>query len=359
MLSLSVPFVLASASPRRRLLLRALGLSPLVRPTDADETWPPGAPPSVGAEAIAARNPNIISWQADLPFAWADPCARQLDINTTVAPWDNANMRAALSNIIDRNQIVAVAYEGTTEASSSMFVQYGGMQPYIDAIVEAGYGESPEANLEEAAALIEGEGWTLNGQGIYERDGETLTADVLVNNASTEYTRTVDVVVEQLRSAGIDAVARPVDNSTFWGQAAPTGDYDIAYGWLSCSSVNEPWASMNRYTTQFLAPVGEPAPGINNTGRWDGENAEAYSEIVAEMGSMELGDPALVDMVVEAYSYIDADTPIIPLVQASKLLPMNTTYWTGWPTTENNYNHPGFWWGSAHQIIHNLEKAGN
>ena len=55
MLSLSVPFVLASASPRRRLLLRALGLSPLVRPTDADETWPPGAPPSVGAEAIAAR----------------------------------------------------------------------------------------------------------------------------------------------------------------------------------------------------------------------------------------------------------------------------------------------------------------
>ncbi len=310
----------------------------------------------VAFEIIQANNPNVIAWENDLPYSWADPCPRQLDINTTIAPWDNANMREALSLIVDREEIVEFAYEGTTQPSSTMFVQYGSMSPFIDAVVEAGYGETPTADVEAAQALIEAEGWTLNGD-FYEKDGETLTLNVLVNNASTEYTNTVDVLVEQFVDAGIDAAARPVDNSTFWGAAAPTGDYEVAYGWLSCSSVNEPWASMNRYTTNFLAPVGEPAPGINNTGRWDSEAAEAYTAVVEEIGTLPLGDPAIVDLVVEAYSYIDAETPIIPLVQATKLLPYSTTFWTNWPTAENNFNHPAFWWNSAHQIIHNVEPA--
>ena len=39
------------------------------------------------------------------------------------------------------------------------------------------------------------------------------------------------------------------------------------------------------------------------------------------------------------------------------LLPFNTTYWTGWPTAENYYNHPSHWRNATHQIIHQLTKA--
>ena len=70
---------------------------------------------SVGTfEAIRAQNPDTIAWYADYPYAVADPCARQLEINTTVAPWDNANMRRAVAHIIDRTQIVNIAAEGAT-----------------------------------------------------------------------------------------------------------------------------------------------------------------------------------------------------------------------------------------------------
>ncbi|MEM1301171.1 MAG: ABC transporter substrate-binding protein, partial [Pseudomonadota bacterium] len=121
---------------------------------------------------------------------------------------------------------------------------------------------------------------------------------------------------------------------------------------------NEPWASMGRYTVKDVVPVGERSPGFNNTARWDGEGAEAYSAIVDEMANMPLGDPAIPGMVAEAYAHLDAGMPFIPLVQSFKLLPMNETYWTGWPTNDNYYNHPFFWWNHTHQIIHNLEKAG-
>jgi peptide/nickel transport system substrate-binding protein len=308
-------------------------------------------------EAILARNPNAVAWYADLPYAWADPCPRLLSFNTTVAPWDDPNMRKAVSLIIDRNQIINVAYEGTSTPSSTMFVQYGGMQPYIDAIVNAGMGVSPTADVAAGQALIEAAGWTMGGGGFYEKDGQTLAADILVNNSTAEYTRTVDVIVEQLRAAGIDATSQPLTDST-WQDQAMTGNFTAAYNWDACGSVNEPWNSMNRFTSRFVVPVGERSPGGNNWVRWNTEATAAYSEIVEQIGTLPLGDPQIVDLVVEAYQYIDAETPFIPLVQASKLVPFDTTYWTGWPTAENNFNHPATWWMSTHQIIHNLTKAG-
>lgn len=308
-------------------------------------------------EAIQARNPNAEAWVDGLPYAWADPCPRQLSFNTTVAPWDDPNMRKAVSHIINRNQIIAVAYEGTSEPSRSMFVQYGGMNPFIDAIVEAGYGINPDGDVEAGQALIEAAGWTMNN-GVYEKDGQPLVVDILVNNSSAEYTRTVDVIVEQLRAAGIDATSRPLAGGT-WDDSVSNGNFEAAYNWDACGSVNEPWNSMNRFTNHFVVPVGERTPGNNNYVRWNSEATAAYTDIVDQIGVMPLGDADIIPMVVEAYQYIDAETPFIPLVQASKLVPFDTTYWTGWPTAANNYNHPATWWNSTHQIIHNLTKAGN
>ncbi|MEM6728547.1 MAG: ABC transporter substrate-binding protein [Pseudomonadota bacterium] len=308
-------------------------------------------------EAIQAQNSNVIAWVDGFPFAAADPCARQLEINTTIAPWDNANMRKAVAAIIDRTQIVNVAYEGTTEASRTMFAQYGSMAPFIDAVVEAGFELPSRGDVEAGQALLEAEGWARDGD-YYMKDGETLSVDIHVNSASTEYTRTIDVVVEQLQRAGIDARAVPVENGVFWGEVLPFGAYEMSYSWLSCGSVNEPWASMGRYTVKDVVPVGERSPGFNNTARWDGSAAESYSAVVDQIAGKPLGDPEVPALVAEAYQYLDAEMPFIPLAQASKLIPFNTTHWTGWPTADNYYNHPFFWWGHTHQIIHNLEPAG-
>ena len=312
---------------------------------------------SVGTfEALQAQNPNVIAWYDDYPFAAADPCARQLEINTTLVPWDNANMRRAIADIIDRTQIVNIAVEGATTASQTMFVEYGSMAPFIDAVLEAGHGLSPRADVEAGQALLEAEGWVRDGN-YYEKDGERLAVAITVNSASTEYTRTIDIIVEQLQRAGIDARSVPVENGVFWGEVLPFGQYEMSYSWLSCGSVNEPWASMGRYTVADVVPVGERSPGFNNTARWDGPAAEVYSAIVDDIGNRSLGDPEIPGLVAEAYQYMAEEVPFIPLVQSAKLLPFNETYWTGWPTSENYYNHPFFWWNSGHQIIHNLSRA--
>jgi peptide/nickel transport system substrate-binding protein len=309
-------------------------------------------------EAIQARNPNVIAWYPELPYAWADPCPRQLSFNTTVAPWDDPNIRKAVNLIIDRTQIIDVAYEGTSTPSQTMFVQYGGMAPYIDAIVEAGMGLSATADVAAGQALIEAAGFTKNAAGFYERDGEELGAEILVNNSTAEYTRTVDVLVEQLRNAGINVTSAPLTGATM-DDSLNNGNFELAYNWDSCGSVNEPWNSMNRFTSHFVVPIGQRSPGSNNYVRWNTDATAQYTEIVDQIGSLPLGDPQIVDLVVEAYGHLYEEMPFIPLVQASKLVPFDTTYWTGWPTAENNYNHPATWWNSTHQIILNLRKAGS
>ena len=109
-------------------------------------------------EALKAQNPNVIAWYDDYPFAAADPCARQLEINTTIAPWDNANMRKAVATIIDRSQIVNVAVEGATTASRTMFAEYGSMAPFVDAVIEAGFELPAKGDVEAGQALIEAGG---------------------------------------------------------------------------------------------------------------------------------------------------------------------------------------------------------
>ncbi|MCA9836429.1 MAG: hypothetical protein KC422_05930, partial [Trueperaceae bacterium] len=282
---------------------------------------------------------------------------RQMSFNTDAAPWDDAALRNAVNLLIDRQQVIDVAYEGTTIPSQTMFVEYGGLMPYIDAITAAGMTLPLNADVEAGKALIEGAGWTMGSNGFYEKDGQTLAVEIQTHEAFIEKQRIAAVVVEQLRNAGIDASTRNVAGAT-WDDNKRNGNYSAVMDWDACGSINEPWNSMNRFTNRFYKPIGEPSPGTNNHVRWHGEDNDAYSAIVEQIGVLPLGDPAIEGMVVEAYRYLYDAMPFIPITQARKLVPFDTTYWTGWPTQENNYNHPATWWQSTHQIIHNLQPAG-
>jgi peptide/nickel transport system substrate-binding protein len=97
---------------------------------------------SIGTfEAMQAQNPNVIAWHDGYPYAWPDPCARQMEINTTVAPWDERRHAQGRGRYHRPQQIVNIAYEGTTVAVATMFVQYGSMAPFIDAVeIRRAYG---------------------------------------------------------------------------------------------------------------------------------------------------------------------------------------------------------------------------
>jgi peptide/nickel transport system substrate-binding protein len=304
-------------------------------------------------EAMQAQNPNVIAWKTDLPFAWLDPCARNIELNNTVEPWNDKEMRWALNYAIDREQIVEIAYEGTTIPSESIFPAYEPLNRLIDLAKEAGlYDKYPltQHDPDRAREIIESKGYSLSGD-YYERDGTQLSLDIQNSEAYIEKQRIAQVVVEQLQALGINATARNVADTT-WQENFQLGEFEARGGWQTCGSVNEPWFSLDTLSNRWLKPVGERAEF--NGWRWDNDE---FSRIVDELGTLALDDPRVDDLFLQAWEIFLDELPILPVTQAKKLIPFDTTYWTGWPTEDDNYIHPTTWWNMTHKIIHNLRPA--
>jgi peptide/nickel transport system substrate-binding protein len=309
-------------------------------------------------QALQAGNENIATWYSDLPKAWVpDPCSRTLEFNTTVAPWDDPEMRWAINYVIDRDQIVEIAYEGSTFKSRHFFPAYPPLDAMVDGAIEAGawnVDQLWEVNPDKAAEILTAKGYAKNGD-YYEKDGEQLTLDITTHEAFIEKQRIAQVVVEQLQAFGINASTRNEAGGT-WDENFRNGNFVTKAGWQTCGSVNEPWASLHTFNVSWLKPVGERAD--NNSWRWSGADAEAYSAIVDEMGTLPLGDPQVQELFNEAMALWFKNLPVIPITQAKKIIPFNTTYWTNWPTADNDYFHPPTWWQGTHYIIHELQPAG-
>jgi septum formation protein len=109
---LSVPVILASASPRRRELLSLLGLAFDTAAADVDESWRSGEAPEVHAErlarekAAAVRRPGAVTVAADTIVV--------VDGEILGKPADGAEACAMLRRLAGRGHVVhtaiAVAY---------------------------------------------------------------------------------------------------------------------------------------------------------------------------------------------------------------------------------------------------------
>jgi peptide/nickel transport system substrate-binding protein len=310
-------------------------------------------------QAIQAKNPNVITWFDEMPYAWVpDPCSRTFEFNHLVEPWNDKDMRWAVNYAFDREQILEIAYEGTTLISRHFFPAYPPLDRYVDLAIAAGAYDLDqlwEHNPDKAKEIIESKGYTLNANGYYEKDGKELTMDITCHEAFIEKQRIAQMQVEQLQAIGVNATMRLEAGQT-WGDNFDMGNFETRMGWQTCDSVNEPWASMDQFNTRWYLPQGERA--TKDRWRWSGDAADAFSAIVDEIGVLPLGDPAIDELFVEAMGIWFDELPVIPITQAKKIIPFDTTYWTGWPTYyDNQYIHPPTWWQHTHKIIHNLEPA--
>lgn len=310
---------------------------------------------SLGAfQALGYRKPNLFVWYDHPPYAWVDPCVRTLEFNHTRPPWDDKEMRWAINHAIDRDVIVAVAYEGTTLAARHFFPAYGPLNRLVDLLEAEGlYDTYPvmKYDPELSRRIFEAKGYRLNRRGYYEKDGKTLSLAITTHESYIEKQRIAQVLVEQLQAVGVNATHRNEAGGA-WSDKFQYGQFEAQVGWMTCGSINEPWSSLDTFSAYWLRPVDERAQF--NCWRWENH---AYTALVEEMGRLPLDDPRVDRLFVEAMRIWLDELPVIPITQARKLLPFNPTFWEGWPSAKNNYQHPCLWWQTAHMIIHRLRKS--
>ncbi|MGW5362618.1 ABC transporter substrate-binding protein [Actinopolymorpha pittospori] len=302
-------------------------------------------------ESLRARNPEVISWLPAKPYAWPDPCTRLFSLNNAVAPWNDREMRWAVNHALDRDEIVRIAYEGTTTPARFFFPDYPPMQEYVDLIEKAGlFEEFPIArhDPDEAKRIIESKGYTRSGEGYYTKDGKELRIQIDAPTDFIEIWRYAEVIGEQLQRVGINATVRKLAGG-IWGDNLNNGRFEGAADWSACGSVTEPWFSMQLFQSRAVVPVGKGS--TSNAVRWKNDD---YSRSVDQIANLPLGDPGIEKPFLAAARVWLRDLPFLPVAHARKLYAFDTTYWTGWATQKDNYLQPTLDWGNAHKIIHRL-----
>lgn len=298
---------------------------------------------------VIARNPQVIGWTAEAPSAWIDPCPAVLGFNTQMAPWDDPEMRWAVSYALDKQQIADATSGGFGQVAHYNFPDYPAIQSWLtenqDLIDQY---DSTVFDLDKAKQIFESKGYTMGGNGFYEKDGKELSVNILVK---AEEVIETPILISSLQDAGINAAARSLTTASYY-LARNVGDFEMEATHVNCGSVTEPFTELNTLHSKWIAGAGE----VRANNYWGYNNPE-YDKLVDEIAALQPNDPKEHELFRQALEMRLKDLPILAISQQLRIVPYSTKYWTNWPTAENGYVHPPNWWQTFIIPLVNIKPA--
>ena len=222
---------------------------------------------------------------------------------------------------------------------------YPALKPFFDA-AKPPLQKYPtnEFNPEKGHALMSKLGWKRGSDNLYVTpSGEKFTLDIIGN---ADFPSVGPVLTELLKRQGISATfAIPPD----MGPRFQKGEFNGAiFG--HGGSIKDPFETLRLYQS---SSVNVPGGHLVNLSKW---NNPEYDKIVDEVYVTPPSDKAKVtELFLKAMEIWLPELPDIPLMQFYHRLPLNTTYWTGYPTAENPYVNPAFFHSTGPLVYHKLQ----
>ncbi|HRW03480.1 MAG TPA: ABC transporter substrate-binding protein [Caldilineaceae bacterium] len=298
---------------------------------------------------VVAQNPAVITHtEREAPYGYIDWWPTSFWFNHAEGPYTDANVRWAVSLTVDREQMLDVALEGSGILTQLPFPYYAPLMPYIEATAPLlEQYNTNEHNLDKAAERMATAGYDKDGEGFWIKDGERVQASI---HGFGIFNDIGPVLAEQLRRGGFEAeYVTPADSGTRMSDGT-------AKIWLNGhgGSIADPFDTLQMYHSRYFAPVGEPT---QYNSRY--QNPE-YDALIDEMAARQPSpdDPGYMDLYLAAVEIYLRDLIDAPVQQWLHRIPMNTTYWTNWPTENNNYVNGAFWHETVGLIFNNLKSVG-
>ena len=297
---------------------------------------------------VIKQNPKVTTWAGQKPpWGYVDWWPISLYVNNEVKPFDDKDVRWAISHYIDRQQIIEVGYLGAETVSTLPMPPYKPLLPYFDAVKDllAKY-NTIEFNPKKGDALLEKKGFKKHDNMWETPDGKPFTLDIIGFGASGPAIG--PVLSQMLKRHGVAAnLALPPDFDSRFQKGDFVGSI---YG--HGGSIREPYDTLRLYQGQSIAVPGAHAV---NFARW--KNPQ-YDKIVDEVY---VTDPNNVDKLKELFRAAMEiwlpELPDIQLVQNYHRIPLNTTYWKNWATEENPIVNNASWHLTYNLVLWNVQPA--
>jgi peptide/nickel transport system substrate-binding protein len=289
---------------------------------NGDVDWAPQFIPNI-EEAYVAKD-------SEHRFYWFPPTGSMINwqFNTTKAPFDDPNVRKALSMAVDREQVTSVGMQGYTTPADCT-----GLSGAYDTWRDQSVVDSctwTKRDLKEAGRLLDAAGITAGADGMRVLpDGTPFAFDYSVGATSSDWVSVGNVIAQNLAEIGVTVnvaardwaeVSASYENGTFdsgvvWSNGAPT-PYQFYRGVMSTDSVK---------------PAGEQT--FDNYHRYGNPEADA---LLAQFTAT--SDEAEQKSIMNDLQALFAEVaPVAPLFPGPEWGAASTLRFTGWPTEDDPY----------------------
>ena len=355
-----------------------------------------------GLKALLAQADSSRGYQPTFPFVVNnDPCITGINFNTARAPYDNLDVRWALTLAIDIVEYTSIAVD-SSGTLSPVHIPHLGQYPtdYIEPLqdwlkeftIDVGDGETfavydptaPQriADLaksrgyvfpddEEFIAKTFGLGWYKYAPDIAEKlllkNGFTKDDDqwrlpdgspwkiafLCATTLSDMGARNAAAAVQQWKKFGIDAEMFP---SEARADLIAVGDFDVSGDWPA----QEPWGAgpdlyrvLDRWNSSYIRPLGDRTQG--HSCRW---STPEMDDIIRRLRETDPFDnEAVIAIGIEGLKEAVKNMPGLPTYGYVGFVGWDEAYWTNWPGSENAYCAPYTHWGNFKYMTPFLKSA--
>jgi peptide/nickel transport system substrate-binding protein len=345
-------------------------------------------------QAIQASTPSVRSWFKDFPWAYPNELdIRWFGFNHTVAPYDNKDVRWALTLALDIVDLQTNYIGGVTRVTPIhvpatallMKLYHVPLEPWLKQLtIDVGNGETfqpydPDVPKKIAAWAREqgynvpadddveglrdrfGMGWWKHAPDIAEKlllkngfkrdangrwlkpDGTPWTITMIAAPDEADVYRLATGFQDQMKNFGIEVQIEALERTPYTTREN-TGDFEATSTWgrLQVNANPDLWQGLNSLHSRFFTEVGKDVTGTGSANilRF---KAPELDRITEELSQLPPDDPRVQQLGQEAMKYWVENMLTTPTISFKKFTAIDETYWTGWPTAENPTRQPLYW----------------
>ena len=315
--------------------------------------------PSLIAETLDQNEDLITHSGRGEPYGYVDWWPVSIAFNTSgkFGPYDNPDVRWAISFYLDRAELRELAYDGAAAFNPLTMPQYPPLQPYFDIATEVmeEIGRSTlDYDPDRGDELMQGAGFTKNADGMWEDEGgNTVNCEIVGFNPWVDLG---PAVAQQLVNHGIQAdYGQPTDASSRMAE----GNFEcLMFG--HGGSVRDPYFTMKLYQS---SSVNIPGGHQVNFYHWENEEWDELTDEVAKTSPDNTAE--MYDLWRQAARIWLTELPDVPILEFYHRIIMNEARWTNWPQGDasqgaldvTGYVNEAWWHLTWSLVIHQLEKS--